>query len=151
MQKQDSTGTTKHVWDGQKILLETDGSNIIQVVYTLEPEHYGNLISQRRSGTTSFYLFDGLGSTRQLVGSTGSVTDSYLYDSFGKCSLRAERRLTHSSTWGKLVITGVPTWFIATCERGITIRRVEDSSARIRSPNVATLPRTAIAVMTRHR
>ena len=35
MQKQDSTGTTKHVWDGQNILLETDGSNIIQVVYTL--------------------------------------------------------------------------------------------------------------------
>ena len=37
VQKQDSTGTTKHVWDGQNILLETDGSNIIQVVYTLEP------------------------------------------------------------------------------------------------------------------
>ena len=46
MQKQDSTGTTKHVWDGQNILLETDGSNIIQVVYTLQPELYGNLISQ---------------------------------------------------------------------------------------------------------
>ena len=87
VQKQDSTGTTKHVWDGQNILLETDGSNIIQVVYTLQPEVYGNLISQRRSGTTSFYLFDGLGSTRQLVGSTGSVTDSYLYDSFGNALL----------------------------------------------------------------
>ena len=61
VQKQDSTGTTRHVWDGQNILLETDGSNIIQVVYTLEPALYGNLISQRRSGTTSFYLFDGLG------------------------------------------------------------------------------------------
>ena len=37
VQKQDSTGTTRHVWDGQNILLETDGSNIIQVVYTLQP------------------------------------------------------------------------------------------------------------------
>ena len=37
VQKIDSTGTTKHVWDGQNILLETDGSNIIQVVYTLQP------------------------------------------------------------------------------------------------------------------
>ena len=87
VQKQDSTGTTKHVWDGQNILLETDGSNIIQVVYTLEPALYGNLISQRRSGTTSFYLFDGLGSTTQLANSTGGVTDSYLYDSFGNILL----------------------------------------------------------------
>ena len=53
------------------------------MVYTLEPMLYGNLISQRRSGTTSFYLFDGLDSTTQLTSSTGSVTDSYLYDSFG--------------------------------------------------------------------
>jgi RHS repeat-associated protein len=30
-----------------------------------------------------FYLFDGLGSTTQLASSTGPVTDSYLYDSFG--------------------------------------------------------------------
>ena len=87
VQKIDSTGTTKHVWDGQNILLETDGSNIIQVVYTLQPMLYGNLISQRRSGTTSFYLFDGLGSTTQLANSTGSVTDSYLYDSFGNILL----------------------------------------------------------------
>ena len=68
-------------------MLETDGSNIIQVVYTLQPMLYGNLISQRRSGTTSFYLFDGLGSTTQLANSTGSVTDSYLYDSFGNILL----------------------------------------------------------------
>jgi RHS repeat-associated protein len=87
VQKIDSTGTTKHVWDGQNILLETDGSNIIQVVYSLKPMLYGNLISQRRSGITSFYLFDGLGSTTQLVNSTGSVTDSYLYDSFGSALL----------------------------------------------------------------
>jgi RHS repeat-associated protein len=87
VQKQDSTGTTKHVWDGENILLETDGSNIIQVLYTLEPVFYGNLISQRRSGTTSFYLFDGVGSTAQLVGSTGSVSDSYVYDSFGNILL----------------------------------------------------------------
>jgi YD repeat-containing protein len=87
VQKIDSTGTTKHVWDGQNILLETDGSNIIQVVYSLQPMLYGNLISQRRSGITSFYLFDGLGSTTQLVNSTGSVTDSYVYDSFGNAVL----------------------------------------------------------------
>ena len=64
-------------------MLETDGSNIIQVVYTLEPVMFGNLVSQRRGGVTSFYLFDGMGSTSQLASGTGSVTDSYVYDSFG--------------------------------------------------------------------
>ncbi len=83
VQKQDSTGTAKHVWDRQNILLETDGSNIVQVVYTLQPALFGNLLSQRRSGTTSFYLFDGLGSTTQLTNSAGGVTDSYIFDSWG--------------------------------------------------------------------
>ena len=83
VQKQDSTGTTKHVWDGQKILLETDGGNTIQVVYTLQPERYGDLLSQRRSGTTSFYIFNGLGSTTQLLNSGSAITDSYLHDSWG--------------------------------------------------------------------
>ena len=35
-------GTARHVWDGQNILLETDGKNIIQVVYTLEPASTAN-------------------------------------------------------------------------------------------------------------
>ena len=87
VQKTDSTGTTKHVWDGRNILLETDASNIIQAVYTLQPKLYGNLISEWRSGIGSFYLYDGLGSTTQLVSSTGSVTDSYLYDSWGNILL----------------------------------------------------------------
>ena len=46
VQKQDSSGTTKHVWDNQNILLETNASNIIQVVYSLKPMLYGKLVSQ---------------------------------------------------------------------------------------------------------
>ena len=84
VQKIDSTGTTKHVWDGQNILLETDGSNIIQVVYTLEPAFYGSLISQRRSGVDSFYLFDALGSTDRLTNAAATVTDTYIYRAFGE-------------------------------------------------------------------
>ena len=83
VQKQDSTGTTNHVWDGQNILLESNAGNIIQVVYTLEPVSYGNLVSASRGAVDSFYLCDGLGSTRELANSAGSVSDSYLYDSFG--------------------------------------------------------------------
>jgi RHS repeat-associated protein len=86
-QKQDSVGTTNYVWDGQNILLETNASDIIQVAYTFGLALYGNIISQLRNGTASFFLFDGLGSTAQLASSTGSVTDSYLYDSFGNSIL----------------------------------------------------------------
>jgi RHS repeat-associated protein len=83
VQKIDSTGTTNHVWDGLNILLETNASNLIQVVYTLEPAIYGNLISQSRGGVDSFFLFDAQGSTRQLTNSVAVPTDVYFYDSFG--------------------------------------------------------------------
>ncbi len=83
VQKEDSTGTTNHIWDGQNILLETNGGDLTQAVYTLEPARHGNLISQVRSGVTSFYLFDALGSARQLASGGGSTTDSYACDSYG--------------------------------------------------------------------
>jgi RHS repeat-associated protein len=37
----------------------------------------------KRADANSYYLYDGLGSTRQLTNSSGAVTDSYVYDSFG--------------------------------------------------------------------
>jgi RHS repeat-associated protein len=80
----DSEGTKKPIWDFVNVLLETDGSNVTQAIYTLEPVKYGNIISQRRGSTTSFYLFDALGSTRKLTGSAGSVTDSYDYRAYGE-------------------------------------------------------------------
>jgi len=83
VQKVDSTGTTNFLWDGQNVLLEANAGNVIQAVYTLAPALYGDLLSQRRGGAASTYHFDGLGSTVQLSGATGSITDSYLYDSWG--------------------------------------------------------------------
>ena len=80
----DSQGTKKQIWDGENILLETDGANATQVVYTNEPAGYGNLVSQRRGSTTSYYLFDALGSTRKLTNAAGSVTDSYDYRAYGE-------------------------------------------------------------------
>jgi len=83
VQKQDSTGTTNHIWDLQNILEETNQSNVTQVIYTLQPAGYGNVLSQDRKGTVRFYLFDGLGSADRLAGPTGLVTDNYVYEAFG--------------------------------------------------------------------
>jgi RHS repeat-associated protein len=84
VQSQDSGGTTRHVWDGQNVLLETDGADVTGVVYSLEPVQFGNLVSQRRSGATKTYHFDPLGSTDRLSASDQTVTDSYLYKAFGE-------------------------------------------------------------------
>ncbi len=46
---------------------------------------YGDdLIKQTKAANDSYYLYDGLGSTRALTNSTGVITDTYNYESFGE-------------------------------------------------------------------
>jgi hypothetical protein len=52
-QRIDSTGEFNFLWDFENILLETNSTDNISVVYTLRPNYYGDLISQWRSGTGS--------------------------------------------------------------------------------------------------
>jgi RHS repeat-associated protein len=79
----DTTGSVNYVWDGQNVLIETNASNAIEAVHTLEPRYYGNQVSQWRSGVTSFYHFDGQGSTLSLTDAAGTATDGYAYYAFG--------------------------------------------------------------------
>ncbi len=87
-QKQDSSGTTRFVWDGQAYLAETDGTNATQAEFICEPTTYGSVISQRRLSSgiwmPSYHVFDALGSTRALAGISSGVTDTYLYKAFGE-------------------------------------------------------------------
>ncbi len=85
------TTYTKFVWDGEKVLQETDSAGATQAQYTLAPapagspsaDDFGGLVSQRRAGVSSFYQFDALGSTDRLLDASGATTDSYLYRAFG--------------------------------------------------------------------
>jgi len=62
-----------------QVLEECDGNGNLLVRYA-----YGHdLISQTRGGATSYYHYDGLGSTRALTNSAEAVTDTYNYDAFG--------------------------------------------------------------------
>jgi RHS repeat-associated protein len=81
--KQDSTGTTKLIWDLLSTLEETDGNDATQVVYTHGPTGYGGLFSRFRLGAPQFYLFDALGSVDRLTDNSGTVTDQYFYQAFG--------------------------------------------------------------------
>ncbi|WP_339066203.1 putative Ig domain-containing protein [Teredinibacter turnerae] len=64
--------------DYAQVLLETGDTQ--DVFYT-----YGHdLISQLRANTPSFYIYDGLGSTRALSDSAGAISDTYDYEAFGE-------------------------------------------------------------------
>ncbi|MCP4109051.1 MAG: hypothetical protein GY749_26575, partial [Desulfobacteraceae bacterium] len=62
-----------------QVLEERDGFDQLAVSYI-----YGDdLVSQHRDGDAYYYLYDGHMSTRQLSDDTGTVINSYVYDSFG--------------------------------------------------------------------
>jgi RHS repeat-associated protein len=82
-QAQDSAGLAKFINDLDNVLAETDSGGTTQVAYTLEPQTYGNLVSQRRSGATAWHLFDALGSTERLTGSDQAALATYLNTAFG--------------------------------------------------------------------
>ncbi|MDQ2086399.1 RHS repeat-associated core domain-containing protein [Herbivorax sp. ANBcel31] len=65
--------------DYAKVLEERDENGELVVSYV----HGDDLISQKRGDVTSYYHYDGLGSTRALTNSSGEVTDTYIYDAFG--------------------------------------------------------------------
>jgi len=77
---------TNYIWDveNDSLLMETDENGATTAVYTNEPDEFGSVISQNRAGTTSTYHYDGLGSTRALTDSSGTVTDTYEHTAFGE-------------------------------------------------------------------
>jgi len=77
---------TRYIWDvvSDNVLMEKDEAGATTAVYTQEPGQFGELISQRRNGQTSYYHYDGQGSTRALTDENGNVTDTYTYSAFGE-------------------------------------------------------------------
>ena len=76
---------TNYLWDENSlygdVVLETDAGGATLANYVLGgPE----LLAQTRSGSTSYYLTDALGSARSLTNSAGAVTDTYDYTAFGE-------------------------------------------------------------------
>jgi RHS repeat-associated protein len=63
-----------------QVSAETDGSNSLVSEHTLGTDR----VSLRRSGASHYYLADGQGSTRLLMDSTGTATDSTVYTAFGE-------------------------------------------------------------------
>ena len=98
---------TKFIWDDDNLLAEADGTNTTNTVYTNEPEQYGNLISSRISGSTSYHHFDAIGSTRQLSSAAGAVSETVIYDAWGTVVRRTEARPRRSSGSASSDITAI--------------------------------------------
>jgi RHS repeat-associated protein len=85
VQKSGPLGTTNYLYDGPNAMEELDGAGNVLARYT-----HGTVVdeplAELRSGATSYYHADNLGSVTSLTDSTGTVANTYTYDGYGKVS-----------------------------------------------------------------
>ena len=79
-----------YLWNplNDNIVREFDDSGTAVAEYTTEPDLYGNVVSQYRTGQTSYLHFDGQGNTSELTNDAGNVTDAIRYRAFGELEER---------------------------------------------------------------
>ncbi len=80
--KQDSDGFREFIYQGPdmlKLQMERDESETTVAQYTMGD----GLEAMRRSGTSSFYHYNHLGTTLALTGANEAVTDTYQHDAWG--------------------------------------------------------------------
>jgi RHS repeat-associated protein len=82
IQKSGLLATTNYLYDGMNDMEELDNSGNTQAKYT-QGKRLDEPLSQLRSGTTSYYDTDGLGSITSLANASGALANTYSYDSFG--------------------------------------------------------------------
>ena len=78
-----SSGTSVFAYDGANLVEETNATGALVARYE-QTQNIDEPLAMLRSGTTSYYHADGLGSVTSLSSSAGSLAQTYGYDSFGK-------------------------------------------------------------------
>ena len=78
--------TTRHVLDGQNVLLELDGSN--QLVATNTHAGLDNLLVRDDETGVHYLHADGVNSTIALTNPAGAVEERYRYTAFGQLDVR---------------------------------------------------------------
>jgi RHS repeat-associated protein len=82
IQKSGPLGTTNYLYDGLSLIEEVDGSETILAKYA-QARGIDEPLSEIRAGTASYYQSDALESVTSLSNSTGTMSETYTYDSFG--------------------------------------------------------------------
>src|ERR1700722_16061919 len=83
IQKSGPLGTTNYLYDGSNLLEEADSSGNVLAKYSNQMG-MDEPLSEVRSGTTSYYEQDGIDTITSLSNPTGTLANSYTFDSFGK-------------------------------------------------------------------
>jgi len=78
-----TTTTTNYVYDGDNSVQDVDQNGNLLARYAMT-QNIDEPLAESRSGTTSYYEADGLGSVTSLSSSAGAIANTYTYDSFGK-------------------------------------------------------------------
>jgi RHS repeat-associated protein len=81
--KSSSLATSIYIYDGDDVIEEVNSTGAAVARYA-RTENIDEPIAMLRNGATSYYQADGLGSTSSLSSATGSLTQTYSFDSFGK-------------------------------------------------------------------
>jgi RHS repeat-associated protein len=135
VRKDTASGTRKYVFDLQNPFTETDGSDVTQAVYVVEPQTYGNIVSQRQLvggiWNSVYYHFDALGSTGSLSDGMAVVTDTYTYTAFGETKA-STGTTTNAYTW-----VGELGYFrdVETGSYNLHERPYEPDKARMKNPD----------------
>ncbi|HEY1471032.1 MAG TPA: RHS repeat-associated core domain-containing protein [Candidatus Acidoferrum sp.] len=80
--KSSSAGTSIYVYDGVNLVEETNASGAALARYP-RTENVDEPLAMLRGGASSYYQTDGLGSVTSLSNSSGTLANTYTYDSFG--------------------------------------------------------------------
>ena len=83
IQKSGPSSTTNYLYDGVNLLEEVDNSGNVIGRYT-QSSLVDEPLSMLRSGVTSFYENDAIGSITSLTSSAGTIANTYSYDAYGK-------------------------------------------------------------------
>ena len=88
IQKSGPSGTTNYLYDGANVLEELDNGGSLLAKYTHDLG-LDQPLAEVRSGATSYYEQDGIGSVTSLSNSAGVRSNTYTYDSYGKLTSSA--------------------------------------------------------------
>ncbi len=83
IKKVTSTITSIFTYDGDNLVEETNSSGAVVARYE-DTQNIDEPLAMLRSGATSYYHADGLGSVTSLSNAAGSIANTYTYDSFGE-------------------------------------------------------------------
>jgi YD repeat-containing protein len=129
IQKSGPLGTTNYLYDGANLLADLDASGSVLSRYA-QSKSLDEPLSELRSGMTSYYETDGVGSITSLTNSSATIVDSYTYDAFGNLSASTGSITNPFRYTGR---ESDPETGLYYCRAGTTTQLPVDSRAKTRS------------------